>query len=414
VAYSFDAPWEGPISSYVTIFKYGNEKRMYYRAARGEEPPVYTAVALSPDGIRWRRPELGLYEFGGSRRNNAVWTGDSAHNLAPFVDANPAALPTERFKAVGSGRLNGEPVLLAFCSEDGYRWRPWREEPIITDGAFDSHNVVFWDALRGHYVAFYRDFRGLDNSVQRWKGVRSVKFATSPDFAHWTPGQWEDYGDTPLEHLYTNATISYFRAPHFYLSFPRRFMPERKKVPAHPVMGVSDGVFMSSRDGLHWRRFMEAFVRPGPDQDNWTDRCGTFAWGILQTGPAELSLYWGQHFRHPDNRLRRGTLRLDGFASLRAGYAGGEALTHPFLFQGRELVLNYATSAAGSVQAELQDAEGRPLPGYTLEESPELYGDEVEHVFRWRNGADVSALAGRPVRLRLVLRDADIYALRFR
>ena len=77
-------------------------------------------------------------------------------------------------------------------------------------------------------------------------------------------------------------------------------------------------------------------------------------------------------------------------------------------------MLNYATSAAGSVRVEIQDAEGHPLPGYTLAESPERYGDEIEGIMSWQGGASVAALAGRSVRLRLVLRDADVYALRFR
>ncbi|MBI4340532.1 MAG: hypothetical protein HY680_11365, partial [Chloroflexi bacterium] len=66
------------------------------------------------------------------------------------------------------------------------------------------------------------------------------------------------------------------------------------------------------------------------------------------------------------------------------------------------------------VRVEIQDADGRPIPGYALEEGSELYGDEIEGVVPWRDGPDVSALAGRPVRLRFALKDADLYALRFR
>jgi hypothetical protein len=137
------------------------------------------------------------------------------------------------------------------------------------------------------------------------------------------------------------------------------------------------------------------------------------AWGIVQTADDELSLYWVENYRHPTCRLRRGTLRVDGFASAYAGYAGGELLTHPLSFEGEELVLNYATSAAGSVRVELQDVDGHPLPGYTLEENEELYGDELERPVSW-NGTSLAAMAGQPVRLRFVLRDADVYSLRFR
>jgi len=112
--------------------------------------------------------------------------------------------------------------------------------------------------------------------------------------------------------------------------------------------------------------------------------------------------------------LRRGSLRLDGFASLQAGYSGGEALTHPLSFEGRQLVVNYATSAAGSVRIEVQDAEGQPLPGYTLDDCPEMYGDQIAQPVCWDSSSDLGALAGQPVRLRLVLKDADVYSLKFR
>jgi hypothetical protein len=54
----------------------------------------------------------------------------------------------------------------------------------------------------------------------------------------------------------------------------------------------SDAVLMSSRDGRRFdRAFKEAFVRPGPDPDNWHERSIYIMRGILDTGPAEMSLY---------------------------------------------------------------------------------------------------------------------------
>ena len=249
-----------------------------------------------------------------------------------------------------------------------------------------------------------------------WQGgTRWISRTTSTDFFTWSPAQSVSFGDAPPEHLYTNQVVPYRRAPHIYVGLPFRFLPERKAVPEHRYPGVSDGVFMTSRDGVNWdRTFMEAFIRPGRERWNWTERSNAPARGIVATAPDELSIYWAEHKGHPTARLRRGTLRMDGFASVYAGYAGGEVLTHPLRFTGSELVLNYATSAAGSVRVEMQDADGRPIPGYTVAESPEVYGDEIEGVARWQGGASVAALAGRPVRLRLVLRDADVYALRFR
>ena len=134
----------------------------------------------------------------------------------------------------------------------------------------------------------------------------------------------------------------------------------------------------------------------------------------MPTGADEISLYYVEHYRWPGARLRRATLRTDGFVSVRAPYAGGEFVTRPVTFSGRELVLNVATAAFGSVRVEIQDAEGRPLPGYALADAEEIYGNAIERVVGWKGGADVSALAGRPIRMRFVMQDADLYALRFR
>ena len=428
---SFDKPWEGTTSLYQTVFKDGDIYRMYYRGSShagytfpsllepGEVPiPEHEQVACyveSKDGIHWTRPSLGLIEFEGSKDNNIVWIGNQngGHNFAPFKDGNPAAPASQRYKAVGSGRLDGKPVLLGFVSPDGIHWSKLQEKPIITDGAFDSLNVAFWDSVRQLYVSIYR--QGLD-------GVRTIKFASSKDFINWTPGRFADYGDTPREQLYTNATRPYFRAPHIYLAFPKRFVQWRTYHENASGAGVSEGVFMTSRDGVHWdRRFMEAFVRPGRHPKNWVHRTNMISAGVVPTADDEVSIYVARHYTSPSAHLERMFLRTDGFASLHADYAGGELLTRPLQFQGNNLVLNFATSAAGSIQLEIQDKAGRPLPGFALEESPLIWGDEIEHTVSWKRSHSratsdepLKRIAGKPVRLRIVMKDADLYSLRFR
>ena len=143
------------------------------------------------------------------------------------------------------------------------------------------------------------------------------------------------------------------------------------------------------------------------------------AWGVLQTrsalpdAPDELSVYSSEHYYVEGCRLRRFTLRLDGFVSACAPRAGGELLTRPLRFSGSRLRLNYATSAAGSVVVEIQDAAGRPVPGFEAASCRPLFGDEIEGEVRWEGDPDLSRLAGRAVRLRIALIDADLYALSF-
>jgi hypothetical protein len=112
-------------------------------------------------------------------------------------------------------------------------------------------------------------------------------------------------------------------------------------------------------------------------------------------------------------RLRRYTIRIDGFVSLSAPMAGGGMVTKPLVFEGNRLVINFATSAGGSVGVEVQDAAGQPIPGFALSDSPALFGNTIRKVVGWTGGEDVGALAGRPVRLRFELNDADLYSLQF-
>ena len=83
------------------------------------------------------------------------------------------------------------------------------------------------------------------------------------------------------------------------------------------------------------------------------------------------------------------------------------------MFEGSELEINYSTSAVGSVQVEIQDDQGRPQQGFALSDSPEQYGDKIDHRVTWSGGPDVSSYAGRTVRLRFVVKDADLYAFKF-
>ncbi len=423
----FDKPWEGVTSgNSVGLFQDGELYRMYYRGSShagyalesllepGEEVipahPYAACYAESRDGIHWTRPSLGILEFQGSKDNNIVWMGKGSGAFLPFRDSNPEAPVEERYKAVGpdSG------ALYAFVSPDALHWREMREEPILTDGAFDSPNLAFWDTVQKRYVAVYRDFAN---------GVRTIKIATSSNFRDWTAGQWGEFGEAPAEHLYTNATRPYFRAPHIYLAFPRRFHPWKTMGPFNQAHagGCSDAIFMSSRDTVHWNRYLEAFIRPGPHVRNWSHRSNTPAWGLLATAPDEISLFVARNYTFPSNHLERMVVRTDGFVSIHADHGGGELITRPLTFQGENLILNLATSAAGSIRLEIQDAGGNPLPGFALDESPLIWGDEIEHTVRWErthSGATsdkpLARLAGKPVRLRFVMKDADLYSLRFR
>jgi len=111
--------------------------------------------------------------------------------------------------------------------------------------------------------------------------------------------------------------------------------------------------------------------------------------------------------------LRRYTLRPDGFISLSADARGHETLTKPFIFAGSKLTLNVSTAALGGMRVELHDVHGRKIDGFSLAECDEIIGDRLDYVVSWGGSSDVSALAGRPVRMRLVMHDVDLFSFKF-
>jgi hypothetical protein len=413
VAIVHDQPWEGNTCFYHSVFRDGDRYRMYYRGSHhvpGQSASHQTVCyAESNDGVTWTKPKLGLVEFDGSKENNIIWDGVGRHNFVPFKDPNPECKSEATYKAVGGSKHEGG--LFAFQSSDAIHWSLMSDKPVITDGAFDSQNLAFWDARRGLYVDYHRQGRA---------GKRDIMTCTSPDFLNWTKPKFLEYPGAPAEHLYVNQIQPYFRAPHIYLGFPKRFVPSRKSPIDHPLPGVSDTILMSSRDGQTFHRWQEAFVRPGPQPDRWVCRNNLVAWGLVETAshlagaPDEISLYVIEGYYQGEScRIRRHTMRVDGFVSASAGSNDGHVLTKPLVFTGDRLELNFSTSAAGSVRVEIQDRDGKPINGFSLADCPEIFGDSIARIVQWKNDADLSALAGMPVRLRFSFKDADVYSFRF-
>ena len=260
----------------------------------------------------------------------------------------------------------------------------------------------------------------MDESVEGpfHGGRRAIRRTESIDFLHWSEPELvlaPDDRDPVDLHFYTNAAVKYFRAARAFLMFPMVFYPGRRHRDDAPHDGLADIQFASSRDGIHWDRlFRKPVLSPDLDLDNWVDRNPIFGHGVVPTGSSEISMYYSDLLRSERTRIRRCTLRTDGFVSVQGPYSGyGEFTTRPIRFRGRRLELNYSTSGGGSLRVELQDEEGNPLEGLSLEDCPPLAGDKIDGTVTWKGGADVSRHAGRPVRLRIRIRDAHLYAFRF-
>ena len=444
VALVTDEAWEGNANPYRTVFKDGDRYRMYYGSIQFDMSETklifphkaFLCYAESQDGITFQKPDLGLVQFQGSRNNNIILTektlirvqADPGHT-AIFKDDNPECPEDARYKMII--RSNGETGLLALKSSDGIRFKPMTDRVVISEGAFDSQNLAFWDPFRKEYRAYFRGFKGTSK-------IRDILTATSQDFLNWSKPVFLQYPGAPKEHLYTNQLRPYYRATHILVGFPMRYtdrgrteatwrLPGKKaresraRVSQRYGTAVTDALFMTGRDRLSFKRWGEAFIRPGPSRINsWVYGDNCIAWGIVQTrsdrpgSPDDLSIYVVEgYWMDKSLNVRRYSLRMDGFISLQAPLGGGEMVTRPLRFKGSRLRLNYSTSGGGGLWIELQDTHGLPLPGFSQADADEVFGDEIQGVVSWKGNPDVSSLVGKSIRIRFVLKDADLYAFRF-
>jgi hypothetical protein len=247
--------------------------------------------------------------------------------------------------------------------------------------------------------------------------------------------------------FYTNGTFKYPWAQDAYYMFPSEyfhyvtFLKDFQR--GRPVnAGSLDGRFAASRDGILWKRYdRHPFVELGMKHE-WDSRSIYMAYGVVP-GDSENEMfmyYYGSNTLHGWDRddqhrernkrlLRRApgapeteihaigrlVIRRDGFVSIRAGYTRGEFLTPVLIFKGDELALNVNTSAVGLVQVEILDEDKKPITGYTLKDCDQIYtANEINRVVQWNSKSTVAKLVGKPIRLRFVMHDADLYAFQFR
>jgi hypothetical protein len=423
----FNESWEVPFAGALSVVKDGGIYRMYYRgvpqnaAGDYDRTAAVTCMAESDDGVHWRKPNLGLVEFKGSRQNNIVARLPlSSINFMVYLDARPGVPPSERYKAIGGKKDWG---LLRWVSADGIQWRPFSTEPLFVGYALDTLNVLTWVPADECYAIYLRTWtEGGTPDRPAFAGKRTISRSISKDFITWTQPQPVDFGGAPVEEIYTNATQPYFRAPHLLISLPFRYLPERqvlsderlRELQVHSTQrkGVSDVIFMTSRGGERFdRTFLESFVRPGPTPGAWVARSNVPAVGVVPTGPREMSFYITKNHTMPDYHVVRYSLRLDGFSSIRAPYERGELITKVLRVAGKRLVLNFETSAAGEILVEVQDADGIAISGYELHQAIPLIGDEIGAAVAWRSGRSLAPLNGRPVKFRIAMKDADLYSL---
>jgi hypothetical protein len=435
----FNQPWEGPFAGALGVIQDKDVYRMYYRGAATGKDGDYdistevTCYAESRDGITWNKPNLGLHAYQGSKANNIILPPGNnlraSANFSAFRDDRPGVPATERYKGVGGTRATG---LSRYVSADGIHWRLFSEKPLFLGYALDTLNIAMWSPGEECYVAYIRTWsEGGTPDQPAFRGFRTISRSVSKDFVNWSEPEAVTLRGGPMEHIYTIGAHPYFRAPHILIALPFRYVTGKTVLSrdeidrlgvhtppgrlGHGLGGVSDAVLMSTRGGNSFdRTFLESFIRPGLERSAWTARSNIPAFGLCSNGDAEISIYLTVGYTTRDYHIRRCSLRTDGFASVNAPFDGGEMLSKLLVFDGGRLVLNYSTSSIGFLRVEILGADGRVIPGFSREDCEEIVGDDIAQDVRWKSAASLAALAGRPIRLRFVMKDADLYSLQFK
>lgn len=420
-------PWEAVTLNWFSVMKDPGvvdrqaRYRMWYECYDVEGWPTGNdtsfCYAESRDGVHWTKPQLGLFEFQGSKKNNILFrqigpagAHSRVHGTGVFNDS--VAPPEARYKAVSQGLWQGgtgRPHRIAgMFSTDGLKWTRYSEP--ICDVFADSQYSGFWDSRLEKYVLYGRvGGRG-----------RSLGRSVSDDFSHFSPLKLvlqTDDNDPPNSDLYNPAAMKYPGAANVYLMFPSLYQHDPDTLDIRLAV---------SRDGVHWTWPQRdvAFIPLGKPSafDSKTLYMGQ---GMLEVGE-ELWLYYsGSPLTHNGHDLddlieaeqpraySRVVIRRDRFVSADSGPDGGYFVTPPLRFAGNILKVNVDVRPGGSVRVALLDENGKPVLGHSLNDCLPITGDQLAKLVQWRQGGDVTAYAGKPTRLRVELKNASFYAFHF-
>jgi len=423
-ALAYDRPWENPGSCIHSVLEDDENIKLYYRGYRRDPyQPVSennfdtACLAVSKDGIHFERAALRQIEFDGSLENNILSAlkghgGDvnvSLGDINAFYDTNPACKPEEKYKlvtVVQDHKGMYKYTLYAYCSADGIHWRKMSDVPVCTKGELDTWPISFWDAHAGLYRCYSRYFDDHGAYSRAWgQGIRAIQSCVSTDFIHWSEPVFNQYEEGIHDHLYTCSAVPMPGAEHVLMCMSMRFWFERIKVRndteyhGHPN-GVSDAIFMTSRNGVNWdRTIQDAWLTAGPCDHEWTQRNFIVGGGVIERGN-DCLFYVNQNYMWDDESLWVYSVPRLRFMGLHADAKGGCFLTKDLHFRSDDICLNYATSAYGHVKVTVLDADGQEMYA-----SEEIYGNEFSHCIH------VPGLAAARGRLKIEMKEATLYAI---
>lgn len=436
-----DRPWEGPdtrLSWVIFDHRLGKFRMRYstgvFRAGgRNEKGEVivlgegdatarerHLCEAFSDDGVHWTKPALGFVEFQGSKANNIL-----PPEMAPgyfFEDLHDPD-PARHYKAlIRTGSYSGIGMKFdAYASADGYHWTPLKENPVIDTGDHPGRwgptTFLGWDPIREVYAVHLENNFHMHSTWAR----RSIGRAESADFTHWTEPETiivtdeRDYPDTEFYAMPTTTHDGWYWGMLWIFSTTNT---------------CHEPTFALSRDGVHYdRTYRDPVIRRGDHGD--FDSVSVYAQEPLVHDDRILLYYTGTNWRSPEQLLALGDaatagiglaiLPKDGFVSLEgARHDFSVVTTRSFTFAGAQLTLHVQAALQQwgaepcDVRVEVLDGRLAPVAGYGFDDADPITTTGFDQPVTWRGRGDVSALAGKPVRLRIHFKNAKLYAFQFR
>lgn len=386
--------------------------RMWYQDYWDQslKPRKYTygiAYAESRDGIHWKLPRIGKYDFKGTRNNNIVLLGpENGRAEAQFLlDLPPEHKRGYKYVMLYSTNVRGRSGLHLIGSQNGIDWDTQSDSRIAASFTPDTHTSIVWDPKQKKFVGFTRA-----TNIYRARGERR-KIARLEHTA-----LWESWPITPHNILLPDAVDARTNHNYFY-GMPTRYYAGIYWGFLWPYQHQGDiyTELAFSRDGETFRRLpgRPRLLDLGP-VDSWDDGM-VLASGWLEVGDEWWIYYSATNGPHQLRDLTPGIglarVRKEGFVSLRSPAGGGYVVSRLIRWPGGKLYIN-ADVGQSEMTVRITDYHRQPLEHFVSNPSLPLVGDSVRHQVKWTDG-DINSLKGRAIRIELFMKGVvDLYTLR--
>jgi len=441
-----DKAWEVAIG-WCSVYREPTDGRyqLWYQAFAGHAAQERThrcvvCYAESSDGIRWEKPNLGLYSFNGDRETNIVLLGNGGYSdrygCAVLVDA-AATDPAQRYKMAyydfSFDQGQEYPGLSVAFSPDGIHWTKEPRAPLLRSAygqrgspvpfvgdttqpwllplSISDATDVFYDPPHQRFTLYHKMWIDGPDGAMFWK--HGMGYTHSKNFVDWARPQLvltPDEFDLPWAEFH-HSPVFYYNDCYFALL----------QILNRAVQGgVMDCELALSRDGVHWQRpFRHPFFLPR-NSGNQFDSGSILTNGTPVILADEIRFYYGGYSASATGEdhfslitgVGLATLPGDRFAALCPQMEMGQVTLKAVDMSGYQALTLNANAQEGSVWVEVLDGEGRRIPGFDRAHALSITGDQLDHPVAWQEFG-LAQLPVQQVMLRIYIENAELFAVTF-